>query len=76
MVENKQTMFMMSLFKFMSALSFKLKSGRMQLFSDPKLIALKTLREARGCHIVAVKTSKGEFTKGNIVAVLNILQKQ
>ena len=48
------------------AFSFKLKSGIMQLFFDPKLIAMKTLWEARGGHIVTVKTTKEKFTEGAI----------
>ena len=38
----------------------------MQLFSDPNLIAMKTLWEARGGHIVTVKTTKEEFMTGTL----------
>ena len=54
----------------MYAFSFKLKTGRMQLFSNPKLIALKKLWEARGCHIVAFETTKDDFTQEDIVALI------
>ena len=39
-------------------------------------MALKTVWKAKGFHIVAVETTEEEFIGGNIIAAIQILQKQ
>ena len=74
LVENKQTMLILYLFRLMYAFSYKLKSERMQEFTDPNFIAWKTVWEAKGIH--TVETTKEASFGGNINAAIDILQKQ
>ena len=76
LVENKQTMFILSILKLMQSFSYKLKSQRRQMFTDPKFIAWETVWEAKGFHTVTLETTKEELFGGNINASLEIFQKQ